>query len=447
MKSDLCDRSLATYSPRLQWSILIIGHSKSDYIGLCRRQCLPTDITLQTIPAVGMPDGKNAKLGFLNYDISTALEELDFTRAFGPGILAALFYGIVSGSMSFVNKIVMTSYTFHFPNVLMLAQVIMLSIAVEVLRLLGYSNTPKYTLERGKMFFIPSICFALHTTLALQALDYLTIPMYNVLRRLLPLTSLLFACVMLKKKPSLMVVTSVILVVFGCITAGFGDLEFSAFAYASALLSVICQSFYLTYIQKTGAEKGLSALTVLHTNSVNCIPLLLIYTLCNKELLAALRFDGYYFIEFQAALFLDIGMGCILSYSLFLCTTMNSALTTSLVGVVKGVLTTIIGFYTFGGVAATSLTLIGVSLNTLGGAFYSYAKYSENMALGIQKHFHKHTIEIEPVLATEEHIEKEKIGSRGLTNWTQNSFVPDDSMRSSAVFVEDLSNDSDSGLG
>lgn len=392
-------------------------------------------------------DGKNAKLGFLNYDISTALEELDFTRAFGPGILAALFYGIVSGSMSFVNKIVMTSYTFHFPNVLMLAQVIMLSIAVEVLRLLGYSNTPKYTLERGKMFFIPSICFALHTTLALQALDYLTIPMYNVLRRLLPLTSLLFACVMLKKKPSLMVVTSVILVVFGCITAGFGDLEFSAFAYASALLSVICQSFYLTYIQKTGAEKGLSALTVLHTNSVNCIPLLLIYTLCNKELLAALRFDGYYFIEFQAALFLDIGMGCILSYSLFLCTTMNSALTTSLVGVVKGVLTTIIGFYTFGGVAATSLTLIGVSLNTLGGAFYSYAKYSENMALGIQKHFHKHTIEIEPVLATKEHIEKEKIGSRGLTNWTQNSFVPDDSMRSSAVFVEDLSNDSDSGLG
>lgn len=447
MKSDLCDRSLATYSPRLQWSILIIGHSKSDYIGLCRRQCLPTDITLQTIPAVGMPDGKNAKLGFLNYDISTALEELDFTRAFGPGILAALFYGIVSGSMSFVNKIVMTSYTFHFPNVLMLAQVIMLSIAVEVVRLLGYSNTPKYTLERGKMFFIPSICFALHTTLALQALDYLTIPMYNVLRRLLPLTSLLFACVMLKKKPSLMVVTSVILVVFGCITAGFGDLEFSAFAYASALLSVICQSFYLTYIQKTGAEKGLSALTVLHTNSVNCIPLLLIYTLCNKELLAALRFDGYYFIEFQAALFLDIGMGCILSYSLFLCTTINSALTTSLVGVVKGVLTTIIGFYTFGGVAATSLTLIGVSLNTLGGAFYSYAKYSENMALGIQKHFHKHTIEIEPVLATEEHIEKEKIGSRGLTNWTQNSFVPDDSMRSSAVFVEDLSNDSDSGLG
>ena len=94
--------------------------------------------------------------------------------------------------------------------------------------------------------------------------------------------------------------------VFFFFPSGFGDLEFSAFAYVSALLSVICQSFYLTYIQKTGSEKGLSALTVLHTNSINCIPLLLIYTLCNKELQAALKFDGYYVVEFQVCLRIGI---------------------------------------------------------------------------------------------------------------------------------------------
>lgn len=95
-------------------------------------------------------------------------------------------------------------------------------------------------------------------------------------------------------------------VLFFFFPSGFGDLEFSAFAYVSALLSVICQSFYLTYIQKTGSEKGLSALTVLHTNSINCIPLLLIYTLCNKELQAALKFDGYYVVEFQVCLRIGI---------------------------------------------------------------------------------------------------------------------------------------------
>lgn len=80
---------------------------------------------------------------------------------------------------------------------------------------------------------------------------------------------------------------------------GFGDLEFSVYAYISALASVVCQSFYLTYIQKTGVEEGLSTVTVLFTNSVNCIPLLLIYTLCNKELLSALRFDGLNMAGFQ----------------------------------------------------------------------------------------------------------------------------------------------------
>ena len=80
---------------------------------------------------------------------------------------------------------------------------------------------------------------------------------------------------------------------------GFGDLEFSMYAYVSALASVVCQSFYLTYIQKSGVEEGLSTVTVLFTNSVNCVPLLLIYTLFNKELFSALAFDGLNITGFQ----------------------------------------------------------------------------------------------------------------------------------------------------
>ena len=58
---------------------------------------------------------------------------------------------------------------------------------------------------------------------------------YNVLRRLLPLASLLFACLMLKKKPSVLVVASVILVVLGCVIAG----KFSLFLELRILLSLM----------------------------------------------------------------------------------------------------------------------------------------------------------------------------------------------------------------
>ena len=45
-------------------------------------------------------------------------------------------------------QIVLTSYSYHFPNILMLAQVIMLSITLEAGRMLGYLSILKYTLER-----------------------------------------------------------------------------------------------------------------------------------------------------------------------------------------------------------------------------------------------------------------------------------------------------------
>ena len=48
---------------------------------------------------------------------------------------------------------------------------------------------------------------------------------------------------------------------------------------------------------------------------------------------------------------------------------------------IKSALTTVIGFFTFGGVPATILTVSGVTLNTLGGIFYTYAKYIEKKAI------------------------------------------------------------------
>ena len=49
----------------------------------------------------------------------------------------------------------------------------------------------------------------------------------------------------------------------------------------------------------------------------------------------------------------------------------------SVVGVVKGVITSIIGFFTFGGVRPTPLTVSGVALNAAGGILYTYIKYRE----------------------------------------------------------------------
>lgn len=69
----------------------------------------------------------------------------------------------------------------------------------------------------------------------------------------------------------------------------------------------------------------------------------------------------------------------------------------SLVGVVKGVITTVIGFFTFGGVPITFLIVSGIVLNTIGGGIYTFAKYRENITMEINKHFVEHTVDVEKV--------------------------------------------------
>lgn len=72
-------------------------------------------------------------------------------------------------------------------------------------------------------------------------------------------------------------------------------------------------------------------------------------------------------------------IGVVLNYSIFLCTEKNSALTTSLIGVLKSVFQTVIGIFTFGGIKSNILNGFGLSLNLFGGILYTYVKYKENV--------------------------------------------------------------------
>lgn len=78
---------------------------------------------------------------------------------------------------------------------------------------------------------------------------------------------------------------------------------------------------------------------------------------------------------------------------------------------VKGVVTTMIGFFTFGGVAVNMLTLSGVALNTMGGILYAYSKYCDQVNVKLQNEFiGNHVLEVKPDRLEDEvtHIDIEK---------------------------------------
>lgn len=72
-----------------------------------------------------------------------------------------------------------------------------------------------------------------------------------------------------------------------------------------------------------------------------------------------------------------IFIGCAMNFTTLHCTYINSAVTTSFVGVVKSIATITVGMLAFSDVAPTGLFIGGVVVNTVGSITYCVVKYFE----------------------------------------------------------------------
>ena len=221
----------------------------------------------------------------------------------------------------------------------------------------------------------------------------MSVPTYNTLKRMTPAIVLISNRVFrLRPNPSRAVVLTIVVVVFGCLVAGYGDLEFDPLGYVMGLTSCGLQAAYMICVEKTGAEKGVSSVELMVYNALLSAPPLTMIVLCTGEFQSGLGRvlamsggggggDGNGDSDdsgFLATFVLALLAGMMLNYALFLCTITNSALTTTVVGVLKGVASTLLGFFLLGGVKHLSAThVVGIVINTCGGVAYSFLTYQE----------------------------------------------------------------------
>lgn len=292
-------------------------------------------------------------------------------------LMAALFYGILSLSMSFLNKAVISQYRFNFPLFILSCQMMLTFVVLEVMRASGKFGLPHITMPAVRMFALPAFCYSMHATLSLVALEGMNIPMYGAIKRCTPLFNLILSVVYLKKPmPSPRLITSIIIITFGCSVAAMTDPTFNGFAFLMGGASVLLQSLQQTLLQQCG-ENHLSPLHVLHLNSCISVVPFLILTILQGELTDVLTYEYIQDTSFHMIFTLLLVMGLLLNFSMFLCTMLNCALTTSVVGVTKSVFQTIIGFFAFGGVTLHPVNVAGIALNTTGGVMYTYEKYQD----------------------------------------------------------------------
>ncbi|CAI9094806.1 OLC1v1030607C6 [Oldenlandia corymbosa var. corymbosa] len=280
-------------------------------------------------------------------------------------------------AMVFINKAVLMQYSQSMT--LLALQQLATTLLIHFGRVMGYTKAKGLNIETAKRLVFVSLFYNANVAFALASLKGVNIPMYIAIKRLTPLAVLIAGFFTGKGKPSHQVTLSVILTAAGVIIAALGDFTFDLFGYSMALTSVFFQTMYLVLVERSGAEDGLSSVEIMFYNSFLSLPFLLFLIIATGEFpnSLSLLFAKSISLPFFLLLLLSLAMGIVLNYTMFLCTLVNSALTTTIVGVLKGVGSTTFGFILLGGVQVHGLNVTGLVINTAGGLLYSYAKYQQ----------------------------------------------------------------------
>ncbi|XP_057511153.1 UDP-galactose/UDP-glucose transporter 7 [Actinidia eriantha] len=290
---------------------------------------------------------------------------------------SALSYGVASMAMVFINKAILMKYA-HSMTLLTLQQLVT-ALLIHCGRVMGYTKAKGLNIATAKKLILVSLFYNANVAFALASLKGVNIPMYIAIKRLTPLAVLVAGFFSGKARPSTQVTLSVILTAAGVIIAALGDFSFDLVGYSMALTSVFFQTMYLVLVEKSGAEDGLSSIEIMFYNSFLSLPFLIFLIIATGEFPNSLLllFAKGTSLSFLMILLLSLVMGIVLNYTMFLCTIVNSALTTTIVGVLKGVGSTTLGFVLLGGVEVHALNVSGLAINTAGGVWYSYAKYQQ----------------------------------------------------------------------
>lgn len=325
-------------------------------------------------------------------------------------VAAACFYGISSILVIFTNKAVMTNYKFKYFDVLATVQFLVTSAILLILVMLKRVEIPPLTYPIFREIMPVTVMFLGNVLCGLGSTKSLSIPMFTALRRFSIMLTMIGEWVLLKNRPSNDIIISVALMVGGTLIASLYDLSFDMEGYILVFLNNIFTALNGVYMKKAAVSGKCSKMAVLFYNSLFSAIIMLCYFIFEHvslhnlddaehpfvadplEVNPALRgattaaastaalstisqvwnFPAWSDSMFIVTFVLAVTMGSVLNYSIFLCTTINSPLTTAVVGATKNIATTYIGMIAFSDYAFTWLNFTGINISIMGSLYYTY---------------------------------------------------------------------------
>ncbi|KAB2637662.1 UDP-sugar transporter [Pyrus ussuriensis x Pyrus communis] len=304
------------------------------------------------------------------------------------GAYAAISYMACAVLLVMFNKAALSSYKFPSANVITLFQIIcscgflytlrrwnMISFTVGESSIIYDDNaTTLVPLKTLKKTLPLAGAYLMYMLASMESVRGVNVPMYTTLRRTTVVFTMVMEYILAGQRYTSPIVRSVGVIVLGAFVAGSRDFSFDAYGYGVVFLSNITTAVYLATIARIGKSSGLNSFGLMWCNGFICGPVLLFLTFIRGDLKATIDFPYLLSPGFMAVLLCSCILAFFLNYSIFLNTTLNSALTQTICGNLKDFFTIGLGWMLFGGLPFDILNVIGQFLGFLGSGLYAYYK-------------------------------------------------------------------------
>lgn len=313
---------------------------------------------------------------YVNLLVSDLSKENEYSPVF-MRLSSAVFYGVSSFLIIVVNKILLTNYRFPSTYALGIGQMIVTILVLYIARAFSVIKFPSLSKDVIKKLWPLPVFFIGNLICGLGGTKHLSLPMFTVLRRFTILMTLVGEYFILHTKRSLPIILTVFAMVGGAMIAAIDDLTFDAKGY----VFVLCNDFFTAAnnicVKKKLDARDLGKYGLLYYNALFMIlPLTLLWWL-SGEVEKTVSYSYWPDMLFLTSFLLSCFMGFVLMYSTVLCTAYNTALTTTIVGVLKNILVTYVGMYLGGDYIFSWTNFLGLNLSMSGSLVYTYITFTQ----------------------------------------------------------------------
>ncbi|PIN09861.1 Nucleotide-sugar transporter VRG4/SQV-7 [Handroanthus impetiginosus] len=301
------------------------------------------------------------------------------------GAYAAIFNMTCAVLLVMFNKAALSTYRFPCVNVITLCQIIsscFFLYALQHLKIISFAANEASTYNSKILVPVKtlintlplSLTYLLFMLASMEAVRAVSVPMYTTIRRTTVVFTMTLEYILMKQSYTRPILGSVAIIVLGAVVAGLRDFSFDSYGYLVVFISNFATAIYLISIARIGESTGLNSFGLMWCTGIWCGPILLLWTLVQGDWETSLNYPYLLSPGFLVVLFLSCVLAFLLNYSVFLNTTLNSALTQTICGNLKDFFTILLGWLVFGGLPFDLLNVSGQVLSFIGSAMYAYYK-------------------------------------------------------------------------